>query len=69
MKFGFVWPSVYEKTFEEFSLYESIKTSDPWPQGYNLNNLTIGPQDKATHQISKALVFYFQTRRIFKFCL
>ena len=52
-----------EKTFEVFSLYESMKNKLPlgrghfWPQGYNLNNLGRGPEDKAIYQISKALAF------------
>ena len=51
---GFMWnlamicPVVSEeKKFEAFSLYESMKTSDPWgrailPQGYNLNKRPTG---------------------------
>ena len=37
-----------------------------WPKGHNLNNLGRGLLDKATYQISKALAFWFQSRRFLK---
>ena len=37
-----------------------------WPHGNNLKNLGKGPLNEAACQISKALVFWFQTRRFFK---
>ena len=43
---------------EKFSQYEYVKQVTPGvgpflSQGYNLNNLHKGPQDKATYQISR----------------
>ena len=73
---GSIWnlaligPMVSEKKrVEEFSLYESMWKKWPLgrghflPQGYNLNNLHRGPQDKATYQISKALVVILLSQR------
>ena len=37
-----------------------------WPKGYNLNNLSKGPLDEATDQISKTWEFWFQSIRYLK---